>query len=472
MNMSKISYRSRALVLFCLLLAPLASAQQLRLRAIALALRQQSGVIVIQGATLINGTGSPVIRNSAIVIDGGRIVDVGPRNDVRVPKNAQTIDARGKWVIPGLIDAHVHFSQSGDIYTRPDIVDLRKWRSYEMEMAWIRERLPFTLERYLASGVTGAVDCGGPMWNFEVRDIASRTKKAPRLAVAGPLIGTYLSPVTSTTDPDVVKPNSPAQAREFIRQQLEHKPDIIKLLWERQPGDNLNQQIQIMGAAIDESKSHGVRVAVHATDLETAKAALHAGADILVHSVTDRLVDTDFINLMTTRNVPYITTLAVEGGYHMVLAQQVMLTDIEEKLGDPEVIKTWSELAKISANEVPGGIPRMPAQPKRPVSYDNLMILESAGARIVAGTDAGNIGTLHGPALHHEMELMADAGLRPMEIIVATTRNAAAVMGKEAEVGTLQKGKFADLVILDADPLADIKNTRKIYKVMKNGEFF
>src|ERR1041385_6216837 len=148
MNTSKISYRSRAFVLFCLLLAPLASAQQ-----------QQSGVIVIQGATLINGTGSPVIRNSAIVIDGGRIVDVGPRNDVRVPKNAQTIDARGKWVIPGLIDAHVHFSQSGDIYTRPDIVDLRKWRSYEMEMAWIRERLPFTLERYLASGVTGAVDC-------------------------------------------------------------------------------------------------------------------------------------------------------------------------------------------------------------------------------------------------------------------------------------------------------------------------
>jgi cytosine/adenosine deaminase-related metal-dependent hydrolase len=461
MNTSKISYGSRAFVLFCLLLPCLASAQQ-----------QQSGVIVIQGATLINGTGSPAIRNSAIVIDGGRIVDVGPRNDVRVPKNAQTIDARGKWIIPGLIDAHVHFSQSGGIYTRPDIVDLRKWRSYEMEMAWIKERLPFTFERYLASGVTGAVDCGGPMWNFELRDIASRTKKAPRLAVAGPLIGTFLSPATSTTDPDVVKPDSPAQARDLVRRQLEHKPDIIKLLWERRPGDNLNQQIQIMAAAIDESKSHGVRVAVHATELETAKAALHAGADILVHSVTDSLVDTDFINLVTSRNVPYIATLAVEDGYHMVFAQQVTLTDIEEKLGDPEVIKTWSELAKIPPNEIPGGIPRFPSQPKRPLSYENLIILESAGVRIVAGTDAGNIGTLHGPALHHEMQLMADAGLRPMDVIVAATRNAAVVMGREAEVGTLQKGKFADLVILDADPLADIKNTRKIYKVMKAGEFF
>jgi hypothetical protein len=183
-------------------------------------------------------------------------------------------------------------------------------------------------------------------------------------------------------------------------------------------------------------------------------------------------VDSEFINLVTSRNVPYITTLAVEDGYHMVLAQQVALTDIEQKLGDPEVIKTWSELAKIPPGEVSGGIPRIPAQPKRPVSYENLMILESAGARIVAGTDAGNIGTLHGPALHHEMELMANAGLRPMEIIVATTKNAAAVMGREAEVGTLQKGKFADLVILEADPLTDIKNTRKIFKVMKNGEFF
>ena len=460
MSTSKINSLSRALVLFCLLLAPFAFAQQ------------QSAVIVIQGATLINGTGSPAIRNSAIVIDNGKIVDVGPRNDVRAPKNAQTIDARGKWIIPGLIDAHVHFSQSGGLYTRPDIVDLRKWRSYEMEVALIKERLPYTFERYLVSGVTGVVDCGGPMWNFELRDIASRTKKAPRVAVAGPLIGTYPSPTAPTNDPDVVKPNSPAEARELVRRQAEHKPDIIKLLWERQPGDNLQQQTQIMAAAIEESKAHGIRVAVHATELDTAKAALHAGADILVHSVTDRLVDNDFINLLSSRNVSYITTLAVENGYHMVLAQQVELTDIEQKLGDPEVVKTWSELAKIRPNEVPGGIPRMPAPPKRPVSYENLTLLQSAGVRIVAGTDAGNIGTLHGPSLHHEMEMMADAGLRPMDIIVAATRNAAVVMGKEAEIGTLQKGKFADLVILDADPLADIKNTRKIFKVMKAGEFF
>ena len=434
--------------------------------------QQTSGVSVIQGATIITGTGRPVIRNGAVVIEGGRIRDIGPRNEVRVPNNAQVVDARNKWVIPGLIDAHVHFSQSGGLYTRPDVIDLRSRRPYAKEMEWIKQRLPFTFERYILSGITGAVDCGGPMWNFDVREIASHTKKAPRVAVAGPLIATFLPTTTETDDPDIVKPNSPAQARELVRRQLERRPDLIKLWWIRQAGDNLDQQSQIMSAAIQESKSGGVRVAVHATELETAKAALRAGADILVHSVTDRLVDTEFINLVKNRDVIYMTTLWVEDGYRMVLNQQPALNDIEQKTGDPEVIATWSELGKIPPNDIPGGIPRIPPAPKRPMAYDNLMLLDSAGVRIVGATDAGNIGTLHGPALHREFELMAAAGMRPMDIIVSATRNAAAVMSSQPEVGTLEKGKYADLVILDADPLADIKNTRKIFKVMKAGEFF
>jgi imidazolonepropionase-like amidohydrolase len=445
----------------CLLIASIAGAQQ-----------QQTAAVVIQGANVITGTGSPTIRNAAIVIENGRIAGIGPRNEVRVPKNAQVVDARGKWIIPGLIDAHVHFSQSAGVYTRPDIVDLRSRRSYQQEADWIRKRLPFTFERYLVSGITSVVDCGGPMWNFEVRDTAGTTKRAPRVAVAGPLISTYFPPTTPADDPDIVKPDSPAQARDLVRRQIDRKPDLVKLWWIRRPDDNFNQQVEIMSAAISESKTRGVRVAVHATELETAKAALRAGADVLVHSVTDRLVDTEFINLTKNRDILYMPTLGVEDGYRMVFNQQVALNDIEKKVGDPEVIATWSELAKISPNELPAGIPRLPPAPKRPIAYDNLMLLESAGVRIAAGTDAGNIGTLHGPSLHRELELMALAGLRPMDIIVSATRNAAAVMGRQTEIGTLERGKYADLVILDADPLADIKNTRRIFKVMKEGEFF
>jgi imidazolonepropionase-like amidohydrolase len=290
--------------------------------------------------------------------------------------------------------------------------------------------------------------------------------------MAGPLISTYAPAVPEVSDPDVIKANSPDHARELVRAQLARKPDLVKIWFIRRPQENFVADLAIVKAVIDESHKGGVRVAVHATELETAKAAVGAGADILVHSVTDRLVDTEFLNMLKTRDILYTATLAVEENYREVLSKQVNLTDVEKRLGDPEVIATWSDLDRIPADEIPGGIPRIPPSPRRPPAYENLVLLESAGVRIVAGTDAGNIGTLHGPALHREFELMAEAGLRPADIIVSATKNAAAVMGRDKEVGTLEKGKFADLVILDADPHADIRNARKIYKVMKAGQFY
>lgn len=441
------------------------------LAAIPLFARQGSTITVILGPTIIDGTGRQGIRNGAIVIENGRIRDIGPRGNVRVPANAKTIDAKDKYVIPGLIDAHVHFFQSGDVYTRPDVVDLRKQRSYNTELDWIKERLPVTFARYLASGITGVVDCGGPMWNFSVRELAAKTKNAPRVAVAGPLISTYVPPALQTADPPIIKANTPAEARELVRRQVDNKPDFIKIWFIHRPGENLEEQTQIVKAAADEARMRGLRVAVHATELMTAKAALEAGADILVHSVSDRLVDNEFINLVKKRDVLYMTTLVVEEGYREVLNQQVSLSEIEQRLGDPKVIETWAQLGKIPLSDIPGGIRTRPARETRPVTFQNLALLESTGVRIVGATDAGNIGTLHGPALHREFELMAEAGIRPLEIIVSATKNAAAVMGRQTEVGTLEKGKFADLVILDADPQIDIKNTRKISRVMKNGEF-
>jgi imidazolonepropionase-like amidohydrolase len=336
----------------------------------------------------------------------------------------------------------------------------------------MKKRLPDTLGRYLSSGITGVVHAGGPIWSsFDVRDLASQTDNSPRVAVAGPLISTYTPHFLDGNDPAIIEARSPDNARELVRQQLSRKPDLLKIWWIVSPDDDIQQKVAIIRAAIDESHSGGVRVAVHATELETAKAAVRSGADILVHSVTDERVDNEFIGLLMSRDVLYMTTFVMEEGYREVLSQQVNLSDIEQRLGDPEVIATWSELAKIPPTEIPGGMPRTGVSARRPLSYDNLVLLESAGVRIVAATDAGNIGTLHGPALHREFELMAEAGLRPTSIIVSATKNAAAVMGKQNETGTLEKGKSADLVILDADPMADIRNTRKIYKVMKSGQF-
>src|SRR5215467_3551550 len=247
------------------------------LSAIPLLAMQPGSVVVILGPTLIDGTGGPTIPNAAIVIENGKIRDIGPRGKVRIPTDVRTIDAKGKYVIPGLIDAHVHFSQSADIYTRPDVVDLRKWRPYQAELDWIHERLPITFARYLACGITGVVDVGGPMWNFDVRNLASKTKNAPRVAVAGPLISTYVPPELQTADPPIIKANTAAEARSLVQRQLDRHPDLIKIWFIHREGDSLDEQKAIVRAATEEAHANSLRVAVHATQLDTAKAALEAG---------------------------------------------------------------------------------------------------------------------------------------------------------------------------------------------------
>ena len=432
----------------------------------------QDPITVIRGGTVIDSTGQAPIEDAVIVIEGERIREIGTADRVTVPEGAEVIDATGKWIIPGLIDAHVHFFQSGGIYTRPDVIDLRKWRSYDDEREWIRERLPNTFARYLSCGITGVVDVGGPMWNFDVRELANQTARAPRVAVAGPLASTYVPDALQVEDPPIVRVFTPQEARELIREQLGEDPDLTKVWFIHRPGDDLSEQVEIVEAAIEESHAGGVRAAVHATQLEVAKAAIRAGADVLVHSVSDLPVDDEFIELLKENDVLYTSTLIVGEGYREVLNQEVDLLDVESELGDPEVIATWSVLEGIPHEEIPGGLRRRQAPEGRPVAFDNLKRLQEAGVRVVGATDAGNIGTLHGPSLFREFDLMREAGLAPMEILISATRNAAAVMGRQDDVGTLEAGKYADLVILDADPLEDILNTTKIYLVMKGGRVF
>ncbi len=161
------------------------------------------------GATLIDGTGRAPRPDTVVLVAGERIAAVGSRNEVTIPKEARAVDATGKWIMPGLIDAHVHFFQSGGLYTRSDVIDLRRIRPYTKEIAWIKQRLPKTFARYTASGVTSVVDLGGPLWNFELRALAERTLIAPRVAVASPLLSTYVPSELRTDDPANIKVTSP-----------------------------------------------------------------------------------------------------------------------------------------------------------------------------------------------------------------------------------------------------------------------
>ena len=446
------------------------------------AVTAHSEKLALINGTLINPGTERVLTSARILIDGDRITDFGDEITASVSKEARVIDCAGKFILPGYIDTHVHFFQSGDLFTRPDIVDLTKVRPYADEIASIKRNLPDTFGRYLRSGITSVVDVGGPFWNFEVRKIANSSAKAPRVAVAGPLISSVSRPQLDLGDPPIVKIDTPDQAREFVRKLAEQKPDLVKIWYivdKDHPVDAFRPTVR---ATVEESHAHKIRVAVHATELETARAAVEEGADVLVHSVIDKPVDDAFVKLLKDRHVILCPTLVVFERYGRTFSHQLNLTPEEKQWGNPEVI-TSLDVTKIPQDKLPDRIKNALAKSDEALdrikkTYDvalpNLKKLEDAGVTTAAGTDAGNIGTIHGPALFREFQLMKEAGLTPMQILQCATANAAKLFGGEtgAHIGSIEKGGFADLIILKSNPIDDIKSASDIDSVVKNGVLY
>jgi imidazolonepropionase-like amidohydrolase len=438
--------------------------------------------IALDGATLIDPSRGEVrgpATNTTIIINGDRIERVGPKI---LEKGTRVIGCKGKFILPGYIDTHVHFFQSGDLFTRPDIVDLNSVRPYKDEVAWIKSHLNDTFARYLRSGITSVVDVGGPFWNFEVRKTANSTAKAPRVAVAGPLISSVSRQPLDLGDPPIVKIDNPDQAREFVRKLAAQNPDLVKIWYIVDKDHPVDSFRPIVRATVEESHTHKIRVAVHATELETARAAVEEGADVLVHSVVDKPVDDAFVKLLKDRHIILCPTLVVFERYGRTFANRLNLTPEEKAWGNPEVIATL-DVTKVPPDKLPDRIKTALANPDAALdriktTYDvalkNLKTLEDAGVTIAAGTDAGNIGTIHGPALFREFQLMKEAGLTPMQILECATVNAAKLFGGEtgAHIGKISKGNFADLVILKSNPLSDIKNSSDIDSVIKAGAIY
>src|SRR5204863_57197 len=238
-----------------------------------------------------------VLPNATVVIDGDKIerVTMGKQEAASLGKQ---IDCSGKFILPGYIDTHIHFFQSGDLFTRPDGADLNSVRPYKDEVAWVKSHLSDVFARYLRCGITSVVDVGGPFWNFEVRKVAHSTPKAPRVAVAGPLISSVSRTQLDLGDPPIVKIDTPDQARDFVRKLAAQNPDLVKIWYIVDQDHPVDSFRPIVRATVEESHGRKLRVAVHATELETARAAVEEGADVLVHSVVDRQVDSRFIKLL------------------------------------------------------------------------------------------------------------------------------------------------------------------------------
>jgi imidazolonepropionase-like amidohydrolase len=452
---------------------------------LSVSVKGKASSVLIRDITVVHPEreeGDQILEGASVVIGDGRIVSVGKEPKLATHRGWQVLDGGGKFLLPGFIDTHVHFFQSANPYTRPDGLDLRKRVPYEGENARNHARLPVTFRTWLACGVTSVMDVGGPMWNFEVRARAMKSPDAPRVQATGPLFSMVADQALELDDPPIVKVTSPEDIRRLAAKQLRRRPDYLKVWYIHAPGDDLGRQEQLVRRVGGYARRAKIPLAVHATELETAKSAIRAGADILVHSVMGQPLDEEFLASAKRKRVVYIPTLYVERGYYEVYSRNWRPTEAEKRLADPEVLAHLRDLEGLGEEDLPerirpvfrrmGEEPAPEVRERRRITEENLVKVWERGITVTLGTDAGNIGTLHGPSVFREMEIMVHAGLTPGEVLRCATTNGAKAMGLEREIGRIAKGYAADLVVLNSNPLEGIEKASDASHVIRAGRVF
>lgn len=238
------------------------------------------------GATLFDGTGAPPVQDAMVVVRGGRIACAGPRDSCTVPADVEVLDLAGQWIIPGLVDAHVHYSQTGWADGRPDALDVRERFPYDRTIAQLRTQPERFYRAYLCSGVTATFDVGGYPWTWRLRESAERSTAAPHVAAAGPLLSTRDHWVNVPGERQFLHIGDDADARTGVSYLLANETDAVKIwfLAGRESPDTAEVKQRIRRIA-ERARRAGTPLIVHATGLWQAKVALRNGTSLLVHSV-------------------------------------------------------------------------------------------------------------------------------------------------------------------------------------------
>jgi len=383
------------------------------------------------GARIIDGTGKPAIENATLLIRNERVEAVGRR--VKIPAGAKRIDATGKTIMPGIINAHGHVSD------------------------------PAQFGVYLRDGITTILSLGGAK-EFDLREQCAKAPPgtAPHLYVAGLI-------QDSSAIPGAVAVKTPEEARKSVGELIRNKPDFVKVRVDDFLGARQKMSPEVYGAVIDEAHKNGFRTAAHIVLLEDARGLLRAGVNYIAHSVRDREVDDEFIRLMKKRHAFYSPTLTRELAVFTYSETPSFFTDpFFLKEADP------AEMAKMEDPKRQDAMRNDPAalwyKEHMLIAMRNLKRLSDAGIVIAAGTDSGGgPGLFQGYFEHLELEYETKAGLTPMQAIVSATSGAAKALNISKQVGTLEKGKWADFLLLSANPLDDIRNTRSIESVWIGG---
>lgn len=441
--------------------------------------------IALVGATVHDGTGGPALDDAVVLVDGDRITCVGSRVDCATSEQARRIDLAGRHITPGLVDGHVHYAQTGWLDGRPDSGIGTDHYDYDALQASLRENPDRWHRAWLCSGVTAVYDVGGLPWTLEVGDSGGDPARRPHYRAAGPLI-THYEPVfgvLSAQGTDTFLPmNSDEAALASVGRLVEMGSDAVKVWYLDPPAGQrqaLDARLRLIGEAAREA---ALPLIVHATELRNAKAALRAGAAMLVHSVEDTLVDEEFIELLRESGAFYAPTLIVGTNWRRAVSSVVLgveppPVDDPNDCVDGRTRRLIAEADTLGSSRAvtPAALGRVfsgleDAGAGRAIAEMNLMRVFRAGAPIVTSTDAGNPLTVHGPSIYAEMEAMASAGIPPSQILVMSTRNGAAAMGGLDDFGTLAAGKLADLIVLEDDPTRSTGAYRSITHVMRAGK--
>ena len=408
----------------------------------------------IIGAVLIDGTGGPPLSNSVVIVAGSRIRAIGNRTNMPIPAGVEKIDGSGKFLVPGLIDLHVHLgSRAGAKYNAAE---------------YTRARIEENLNAFLYFGVTSVRSIGTDRQAaFDVRQSERDGQlSTARLFTAGRGFTAPGGHPSQEVGDVVIQTNSPEEARRQLDTLARQEVDAIKIFVDDLGGTAPKIKPAVTDAILDQARKYNIPVTAHIYSLSDTVRLVQAGAAGFLHMIQDtENIDPAFIARLRDLRIVFAPTLVrQELGW--------LYAEHPELLDDPDVARSVDAGVIAEARQAARANPvSKPEREDFERARRNTSRLAAGGVLIGVGSDGGSSLDFPGVTTHREVELLVDAGLSPMDAIVAATRNGALALRKGDELGTVETGRLADLMLVSANPLEDVRNLRKIDRLMLNGEW-
>lgn len=412
--------------------------------------------LALTGGMLIDGYEVPPIHDSVVLIKDHKIVAAGPRQQIQIPEGTRRIDVRGKSILPGLIDLHMH-------------LDLLGHGNYDRYYKFIGgtkrlpEIMPIAAKQMLRAGITTAVDLGSPLSILKVKqDIQSDNIPGPKLVVSGPWI-TRIK-LEGVPDEYQLVINSPEQAADQARFLISQGVDVIKL-W-------LGLTLEDYKAVVKVAHSQGVKVHAHLYKVKAIEHAIEAGVDVFQHVGSAKMppYPEALIRKIAEARIPVIQTIS-----HRIWIYPATLNN-PGRLNTPQMQQDLPPDLFAEFQDSFSHFHRLPYFHDTPDEIRHAVInarqFIDANAYIGVGTDAASPLNFHSEAIWRELSALVDSGMTPLRAISAATKTNAEILGKGDSLGTLESGKTADLIVVDGNPLFDINMLKYVDLVIKDGKLW